>query len=79
MVADSIKLVGSREAIGPTGKAAADRFTVPVKPLVAVTLTVDLPDDPTGIIREDGSGLRLKSGDVLTTSSPNMMVGWKEQ
>jgi lysophospholipid acyltransferase (LPLAT)-like uncharacterized protein len=43
----SVTLVGVRVQVSPVvGETAADRFTVPVNPFTAVTVTVEVPLEP---------------------------------
>ncbi len=53
--------VGLSEQVGPEGETEADSVTVPVKPLVPVTVTTDVPDNPDWIDREAGFATMLKS------------------
>ena len=45
-------LVGLRDAVGPVGETEADRLIVPPKPFWLVTVIVEPPDEPCGILRE---------------------------
>ena len=58
-------LVGFKPQVGQAGhRGGGDvlRFTVPLKPLTLVTVTVDVPVAPSGITREEGFAVMAKSG-----------------
>ena len=54
---DALKLV-----VGPEGEGAAERLTDPVKPMMLVTVTVELAFEPWTIVREEGLEETVKSG-----------------
>ena len=47
-------LEGFIDTIGPLGETAADKLTLPEKPLTLVTEIVDVFDDPRTILSDDG-------------------------
>jgi hypothetical protein len=55
-----------RLAANPTG-ALADNATVPVKPLRAVIVIVEVPEDPLPIVNDAGDAEIEKSGEVICT------------
>jgi hypothetical protein len=57
---------GLRLAANPAG-ALADNTTVPVKPLRAVIVIVDVPEDPLPIVNDAGDADSEKSGEVTCT------------
>jgi hypothetical protein len=57
---------GLRLAANPAG-ALADNATVPVKPLRAVIVIVDVPEDPLPIVNVAGDADSEKSGEVTCT------------
>ncbi len=42
----TMTLTGLREGVGPDGETVAAKLTVPLKPLMLVTVMVDVPDEP---------------------------------
>ena len=60
----SVTPLGLKPIVTPVadGEMLDEKFTVPVKPLTAVTVTVHVVADPRGIVREDGVTARVKSG-----------------
>jgi hypothetical protein len=57
---------GLRLAANPVG-ALADNVTVPVKPLRAVIVIVEVPEDPLLIVNDAGDAEIEKSGEVTCT------------
>ncbi len=57
--------VGLSEQVGPEGETEADSVTVPVKLLMPVTVTIDVPESPGWIDSDAGFATMLKS--VTTT------------
>jgi hypothetical protein len=57
---------GLRPAANPAG-ALADNATVPVKPLRAVIVIVEVPEDPLLIVNDAGDAEMEKSGEVTCT------------
>jgi hypothetical protein len=53
--------VGARVQVSPVGETDAVRLTVPEKPLRAVTVMVELPGDPAGIVKLFGLEEMAKS------------------
>jgi len=48
--APNVTLVGDREHVSPAGvEAETVRATIPVKPLTAITVIVEVPDEPASI------------------------------
>ena len=43
---ETMTLTGFREGVGPAGETLATKLTVPMKPLILVTVMVDVPDEP---------------------------------
>ena len=67
-----------REAPHPGGETDADKNTVPTKPLVLVTVIVDVGDCPAFRLSEAGLADRVKSGgggDTLTIK----LVTWERR
>jgi hypothetical protein len=58
--------VGVKLVVNPLG-ADAESETVPVKPLRAFTVTVEVPEDPLLIVKVDGAAETEKSGAVTCT------------
>jgi hypothetical protein len=58
--------VGLRVAVNPDG-AVADSATVPVNPLRAVTVIVEVPEDPRLMLKDAGEAESEKSGEVTCT------------
>ena len=60
-------LVGLSVQMRPVeGDTVSDRVTVPVKPLTAATVIVDVPGDPTTAETLVGLALTVKSGAAVT-------------
>jgi hypothetical protein len=58
--------VGFRLVVNPVG-AVADSATVPVNPLRAVTVIVEVPRDPLLMLKDEGDAEIEKSGEVTCT------------
>ncbi len=50
------------------------RLTVPEKPLLLVTLTVDIPEDPAVIVIAPGLAVMTKSGVAVIVIAPGLAV-----
>ena len=62
-------LVGLRVQVRPVeGDTVSDRFTVPVKPLTAATVVVDVPGDPSATETLVGLASTVKSGAAVTVN-----------
>ncbi len=62
-------LVGLRVQVRPVeGDTVSDRFTVPVKPLTAATVIVDVPGDPSTTETPVGLASTVKSGAAVTVN-----------
>ncbi len=70
----TMTLAGLREGVGPDGETVAAKLTVPLKPLMLVTVMVDVPDEPLRNVREEGFDAIVKSGigAAWTTKIPTM-------
>jgi hypothetical protein len=56
-----ITLDGFRVTVGPVGSTELERLTVPAKPLLLLSWTVELPDEPATMTIDDVLRERLKS------------------
>src|SRR5439155_16186222 len=54
--------------VAPDGQPVTARFTLPLNPFNAVTVTVDVPDAPCTSVSEDGLAEIEKSGAGFTVS-----------
>jgi hypothetical protein len=64
------------EGVTPLGKPAAERVTLPVKPLCGVTVTVLEPLDPWAMVKVFGDAERLKSGVTVVLTVRATVVVW---
>jgi hypothetical protein len=63
VVALNVMLVGDSEHIMPVvGEIASANVTAPVKPFVAATVMVEVPDEPTAALTVVGLALTVKFG-----------------
>lgn len=51
-----------RYVVGPVGETDAERVTLPMKLPMAVTLIVDMPDEPCAMVTDEGLEVSTKSG-----------------
>jgi len=65
--AQKVTVVPLMVAVIPAGRPLTAKVTVPVKPLIAVTVIVTLLHPPWGTVRDDGLTLKEKSGFVPAT------------
>jgi hypothetical protein len=54
---------------------SAVRVTVPVKPVIGVTVRVDVPDEPWGMVRDAGLADRAKFVDATLTATTTEWTG----
>ena len=62
-----VTMLGDSVAVGPAGDTVAARFTVPVKPEMLVTVTVDVTDEPGAVLKLDGLAEMLKPCGAICT------------
>ncbi len=62
---ERLTLVGFSDAVRPDGETALERETVPEKLFRLARLIVDVPEEPPGIVRDEGVLEMLKSALVL--------------
>src|SRR2546426_8749744 len=67
-------LDGLRLRPGPAGLTVACKLTVPLKLLIRVTLTVDVPEEPAVTVRLLGLVLRPKSGVVFAARTASAIT-----
>ena len=75
--AETVTLVGIRDAVGPVGDTDAPRLIVPVNPCSLLMVMVDVLDELCPIVSEDGFDAIEKPG--CTMKVPSMLVGWTVQ
>ena len=65
----NVKLVGVHVAVRPVeGVTVLERVSDPVKPLRLVSVTADVPEEPTGKVTVEGLAVMLKSGGAITVT-----------
>jgi len=65
--------LGLAEPVMEGFEPTADKATVPVKPVMDVTVRVEVPDEPWGMVRDVGLADRAKS---LAATSTSTVTGW---
>ena len=73
-VLGAVTMLGDSVAVGPAGDTVAARLTVPAKPEMLVTVTVDVTDVPGAVLKDAGLAETLKFCGATATGTVTLWV-----